>query len=84
MVGAAQRHLEIAENHVHPAKFGVLYTRPSTAIHDLLVRTARRGDTLKTGQPIRDHLRVGAKETVKVLSRASIETMAGFIDESGW
>ena len=28
--------------------------------------------------------RHGAKETVKVLSRASIETVAGFIDESGW
>ena len=27
---------------------------------------------------------VFAGETVKVLSRASIETMAGFIDESGW
>ena len=28
--------------------------------------------------------RPGVRETVKVLSRASIEMMAGFIDESSW
>ena len=30
------------------------------------------------------HCASSTTETVKVLSRASIETMAGFIDESGW
>ena len=34
--------------------------------------------------PERECHLTAAQETVKVLSRASIETMAGFIDESGW
>ena len=55
MIGAAQRRLDIAENGVHPAKFGGLHARPSTADHDLLVSTARRGDAMEAGQPIRDH-----------------------------
>ena len=37
---------------------------------------------LRPGQPFRHP--PGRRETVKVLSRASIETVAGFIDESGW
>ena len=66
MVGAAQRCLDIAENHVHLAKFQMLHGRPLTADHDLLVNTARDGDAMKAeASPSGEH----AKAYTEVLLR---------------
>ena len=55
MVGAAQRRLDIAENHIHPPKCGALHVRSSTADNNLLARTAGHGDAGKVSQPIGGH-----------------------------
>ena len=61
MVSAAQRALDIAENRVHPSELGALYARTSTTDHHSLMSTARRGDTMKAGQPIGAHPSAGAQ-----------------------
>ena len=54
MIGATKRAFDVAEDRVHPAKFGVLDVGPPATDHDLVIRAPGGAHCVEAFQRIRD------------------------------